>query len=471
MPSHRPRWRVAEIAAARPLPASRLLAHMIAPFSQDELSPPMRGRRRRRPVALAVTAPLLLLAALGACDEQLVTAGTCPELCPDQQVTVHQAVLQPVVFDTTVTGFPVRGQEPQLLVASGEMVDVRAIYRFDDLPTAYDTPSGDTASIEQVLDPFLRVLINRPISRIPAAGATLVAYDVQAAGADTAVAELAPLFSPARELGSLFVSAQPSADSITVDTLRVPLAPEVVLAAIRADGRLRIGLRSEGEGATRLRLTHGAEVEFRAVADTAVAPVVIAIASDTPEDEPFVRSDLASFPLVVQGTPELTEAVLQVGGLPARRSMLRFAIPPGILDSSTVIGATLVLTQRPLPGYPATDSAVLRPLPVTAAPEVTDLRRLFQLAANPTQSGIEIALVPSVALAPGDSGQVELSLANLMNLWSVRAGIPLQPLLVLAVDAAGATPLELAFYSSEASPSLRPSLRLSYVRRVNFALP
>lgn len=415
--------------------------------------------------------PVVLLVAIAGCDENLATTGTCPELCPDQQLTVQHVELQPVVYDTSLSGIPIRGQEPQLLVASGEMADVRSIYRFDELPTAYTKADGDTAAIADVLEPVMQVLVNRELSTVPAGGATLVAYDVRGADADTAVADLVPLFSPDRLLGSLHVPAEASADSIVVDTLFIPLDPAVIQAAILDRGQIRIGLRSEGEGATRLRLSHGAQVKFRADEDTASVMVAIAIVSSTPAEEPFVRADLASFPIVVQGTPAPAEQLLMVGGLPAQRSMLRFAIPSSILDSSTVIGAELVLHQRPLTGYMAADSAILRPLPVTAAPEVTDLRRLFELAANPTQSGVEVALVPSVQLSPGDSGEVELSLANLMNLWAVRSGTSLQPLLVLSLEGAGATPLQLAFHSSEAAPALRPTLRLSYVRRVNFALP
>ena len=414
---------------------------------------------------------MLLVASLAGCDEQLATTGTCPELCPDQELTVYQTELQPVVYDTTVTGFPIRGLEPQLLVASGELVDVRAIYRFDQLPTEYTAAGGETKPISEVLDPFVRVLVNREISVIPTDGATLVAYDVQAPDADTAVAELAPLFIADRRLGSAVVPGEPVNDSITVDTLRIPLDPSVIRDAIAAEGRVRIGLRSEGAGATRLKVSHGAQVEFRAVADTSIRPVIITLSSDTPESDPYLRSDLSSFPLIVQGTPALVEPVVQIGGLPAQRSMMRFDIPSSILDSSTVIGATLVLQQRPLAGYTASDTATLRALPVTVASDVTDIRRLIQLAANPNRGGTEVALVPPVRLVPGEAGSVELSVANLMSLWTNRLTRPLQPILVFALDDAGVTPLELAFYSSEAPPELRPTLRLSYVRRVNFALP
>lgn len=427
-----------------------------------------RGRR----ALVVVFAPLLVVAALAACDEQLETTATCPELCPEQQITVQQVDLQPVTFDTTVSGFPIRGQEDRLLVAGGgTLVDVRGIYRFDEVRQYYTKASGDSAVITQLLDPTLRMLSSRADARIPAGGATLEVYDVNAPGADTSVAELAPLFTPDRRLGTFVVMPAPAGDTALIDTLRIPLDAAAMLARVSSGGRIRLGVKMVAGEAGRLALGHGAQLFFRAVPDTAVAEIAIGIASDTPENDNLQRLDLASFPLIVNGTPTLTGPVLMVGGLPAKRSMLRFAIPPAIIDSSTIIRATLVLTQTPLRGFASGDSALIKPLPVTASREVTDLDRLFQLAANPTSGGSEIRVVPRVALAPGDSGKKEFVLANIVSLWANRSGSPLQPLLVLEVNQEGATPLGAAFFSAEAPAALRPTLRLSYVRRINFDLP
>lgn len=427
-----------------------------------------RGRR----ALLGALAPLALLTALAGCDEKLETTATCPDLCPEQQINVQQVELQPVVFDTTVMGFPLRGQEPRLLVAGGDtIVDVRGIFRFDDVRSHYTKADGDTAVITQAISPTLRVLYSRTESMLPADGATLEVYDVDAAGADTSVAGLAPLFVPERRLGTLTVAPPAAGDTSTVDTLRIQLDPAAVLARVSQGDRIRVGVRATANGPARFALGHGAQIFFRAVPDTAVAEIALSIASDTPEDDPLQRLDLASFPLIVRGTTTLPGTVLTVGGLPARRSMMRFQIPAEIIDSSTIVRATLVLTQYPVRGYPAGDSVVIRPLPVTAAATVTDLSRLFALAANPTSGGNEIRLAPRLTLAPGDSGRKEFTLANLVTLWSSRSTTSLLPLLVLEVDQEGATPLQAAFFSAEASPALRPTLRLNYVRRINFDLP
>lgn len=450
------------------VPVSQPMNVPLRPVSRALRLIAVSGRR----ALIVALAPFLAVVALAACDEQLETTATCPELCPEQEITVQQVELQPVTFDTSVAGFPIRGQEELLLVAGGDtMVDVRGIYRFDEVRQYYTTVDGDSALITKVLSPTLRMLNSREDGRIPVDGATLEVYDVNAPGADTSLAELAPLFTPDRRLGTLFVMPRPAGDTVLVDTLAIPLDPAAMLARVSSGDGIRVGLRVVADGEARFALGHGAQLFFTVDPDTAIAEIAISIASNTPENDSQQRLDLASFPLIVRGTPVLTGPVLMVGGLPARRSMLRFAIPPAIIDSSTIIRATLVLTQTPLRGFAVGDSAVIRPLPVTASREVTDLERLFQLAANPNSGGSEIRVVPRVTLAPGDSGKKEFALANMVTLWSNRTGTSLQPLLVLEVNQEGATPLGAAFFSAEAPAALRPTLRLSYVRRINFDIP
>ena len=436
------------------------------------MSAPTRHFSPRRLRTFGVTMlPFLLAGALGACSEKLETTAACPELCPEQGIAVIETELQPVVLDTTLAGNPLRGQESRLLVAgAGDSLDIRGIVRFDQVPQFY-LAAGDSVAITEAIEPTLRLLLVRAESRVPPGGVTLEAYDVDAAGADTAVAGLAPLFTPSRLLGTTVVVPPLPSDTTTVDTVRVPLSSAAVLAKTGSGAPLRVGLRISGTPAARLSITHAAQVTFNVSADTTVSAITLTPVSTTPPDDDLLRVDLSSFPLVVTGTAPVSGPVITVGGLPARRSLLRFAIPSVILDSSRVIQATLVLTQRPVHGYGSGDTLVIRPLPVTASSAVTDLDRLVRLAANPTASGGEVALAPPVAIVPSDSGQKLFVLANLVSLWSAGGTASLQPLLVLEAGLEGATPLQAVFFSSEAAASVRPVLRLRYVRRINFDLP
>ena len=63
----------------------------------------------------------------------------------------------------------------------------------------------------------------------------------------------------------------------------------------------------------------------------------------------------------------MSDSLLGVGGLPAQRTYLRFDIPTRLIDSATVVRATLMLTQVPTNSVDATDSLTMYPQVVRAA--------------------------------------------------------------------------------------------------------
>src|SRR5690606_2941823 len=89
--------------------------------------------------------------------------------------------------------------------------------------------------------------------------------------------------------------------------------------------------------------------------------------SRTPENDLELRQSLTSYMVIREGTEPLSEESLGVGGMPGMRALMRFDIPSSILDSSSIVRATLLLTQHPAPGAVAGDSARLVPVPVLAS--------------------------------------------------------------------------------------------------------
>jgi hypothetical protein len=426
----------------------------------------------RRPLAL-----LVAVAALGAaaCTEDLTTSNTCPDLCPEQDLTVQQVELMPVTLDTVLAGFPVLGAEQSLLVArAGDSLDVRAVVRFDSLPSTYDDEQGDNHDITQVVEPVVEVLLARKLATTPVA-VTLEAYDVAVTGDDTSAAVLAAAFTPDRLLGTLVVPpVSARGDTVQVDTLEIPLDPAMLLQRIAAGEGLRVGLRVSGADVARLPLDpSNSFLTFAVSADSGARRLALAQRSLTPADDPRLRADQSSFTIVVAGTPPPPPSVLAVGGLPARRSLLRFQLPPEIVDSSTVLRATLVLTQIPVRGYLTTDTLQLQPLAVTTRAAVTDVRRRMQLAANALNpySGRPVLAVAPLPVIPGDSGEFLIQIPELVGAWRTTDVLGFLPELVLATPRESWTPLRAEFFSAEAPPELRPRLRLSYIRRVNFDLP
>jgi hypothetical protein len=90
------------------------------------------------------SARLALSFALGACSEDLGAGAACPALCPNEPLATRDTVFDPVVLDTTLTGYPGIGREGVLpLIARGDTLDTRVVLRFDTLPASF-TPAGAT---------------------------------------------------------------------------------------------------------------------------------------------------------------------------------------------------------------------------------------------------------------------------------------------------------------------------------------
>lgn len=431
----------------------------------------------RRPTFRLTTLLAATLALAGvACSEDLPTSETCADalLCGEQSITVATVELEPVTFDTTLAGFPLRGTEVRLLAARvGDSLDVRAIYRFDSLPSFYRS-GVDSVPVTQVIDPVVEVIVYRRTDSYVPQVTTIEAFDVAVAGDDTSTTELAAAFVPERLIGTGTIAPRAASDTTTVDTLRIPLQPSTILDKLAGDGRLRVGLRVAPGHDARLSLAPTiARVSYRATTDTAIAPLTRSPYSQTPAAQPQLQIDFSSFTIVVDGTMPDEPGVLTVGGLPGRRALLRFAVPPAILDSAQILRATLVLTKQPAPGFLEGDTLRLQPLAVTASDAVTDLRRRMLLAAIPISpfTGREVLSAVPTNVKPGTAGTVEISIPELVGAWRTIGNIGYRPELVLTSALEGATPVQARFYGSAADPALRPKLRVSYIRSIDFDIP
>ena len=158
---------------------------------------------------------------------------------------------------------------------------------------------------------------------------------------------------------------------------------------------------------------------------------------------------------------------ISVGGFPGRRTYMRFDLPSRIVDSSTVLRATLTLTQFPLRGSPsALDSVGIYPFAITAGTVLTDIPRLMRLVSVNTVNAFD-----SLRVVPADSGTRRLELVNLVRVWRNTKVEQTQRALVLVMGAEGVRPAIAAFFSSEAGSALRPRLQLTYVPTVTLGLP
>ncbi|HYC50017.1 MAG TPA: hypothetical protein VEB19_02800 [Gemmatimonadaceae bacterium] len=409
--------------------------------------------------------------AFGACDETLDTGLACPALCPHQQATIQDTTFFAVELDTSVAGFPTLGSEPTLVIASmGDTLETMAIVRYDSLPTTFRYSVAAEDSLIYAVDSVdLKIFFTTGDTL--GAPTTLELYDVDLGGAeDSDPSAVRTAFTPDRLLATRTIPA----DSMR-DTVSIPIPATRLLAKILAPSpgnRLRIGIKinASGGGANQLSMLSsnniGAEpvLRFRPHTDPAVAKYTVEPLSTTPEN-PFIRAGMRDYLLVATAPPDPPADVIRVGGLPGRRAYIRFDIPSSILDSSNVVRATLLLTQRPNPGAPeSTDSLVVQEFQVLAAPAITDLTRALLFVSR-------FRSQDTVSLAAAESDVVSFEIIELVRTWRGTTAEKTPRAMALASPSEGSSPRLVDFYSIEAPEALRPRLRISYLPQAGGGLP
>jgi hypothetical protein len=404
-----------------------------------------------------------LLVSILSCSENLDSSGVCPVLCPQIGGEVQNITLDAVVLDTTVPALSGLGTEPGLLLASrGDTLDTRVVIRFDSLPATF-IPAGDTAQpITSVDSAYIQFSLDT-LSIKGAGPVTIEAYDVDTTANDTSTAAVLALFRPDR-----FISSQTFVRAQLTDTLKYFISNAAVLSRIQSRARFRVGLRATGPGSSQMRFisTEGGiapVIFFRATPDTTTKPLTVTPFSKTPVGESLLAGNLTDYTVIAKGPPPASPSVLAIGGLPARRVYIRFNIPSNIIDSSTVIRATLLLNQLPNAAIDPTDTVFVLPQVVLAAKAVTDPSKAAQI--------IGTFAVDTLKLKPGDSGPTNVELAHAFTLWHTQQPDTLPRAIVLKSVTEGNSPLEIRFSSSEDVAALRPRLRISYTSKVPLGLP
>jgi hypothetical protein len=415
-------------------------------------------------------AALVAALTLTGCTERLENDVGCPILCPREIVDIQTTTVDAVILDTTVVALEAPGAAPLMLLASrGDTLDTRVVIRFDSIPPRYRPVAADTATepIEEIHDAILRLRITTEDGIIPQV-TTIEAYNVDADVPDTAFTALLPFFTPDRLLGSISV---PRDSLLARDSVRVPLGGAALLSVLQANERLRVGLRVTGTGSAQLHVfaTEAglpAVLSFRPDADTAIARQFFVPHSLSPLEPPELRVNLADFVIFARVPAPGLPTDLNVGGLPARRAYLQFSIPRFIIDSTTVVRATLLLTQRPNPAFPVTDTMGIGVHLVLAGVAVTDLARAATLTADPEITGVD-----TLFTAPAESGVRSVDIAQFVRFWRGIDAAETPHAVVLVSTREGGSPLEARFYSTDAAPELRPRLRISYSPRQPPGLP
>lgn len=418
---------------------------------------------KKRLIVLTACAAILSIAA---CSEKLEAGRSCPLLCPQQAVLLKDTTIDAVVSDTTIAGLPPIGNETFLMLAShGDTLETRVIIRYDTLPQSY-TKSTIDSTIVSIDTAMLVVPIARDSTHRAVGPVTIEAYDVDTTASDTVAAVLAPLFRPDRFLGSKTFSPES-----LLDTLRIPISRDTVLDRVTNGTRLRVGLRLVSTHGFDLRIGSveggdAATLRIKASTDTAAAPVIVSPVSHTPVDQTFLSGPLADYAIVVKGLSDNPATLLAVGGVPSRRVYLRFDVPSRIVDSTTIVRASLQLIQVPNRRLDQHDSVFIFPLAILAAPVVTDIASALLFVGPPGQFGMD-----SVRIAPSDSGLRSFEIAGLVRTWRNQSTNVSPRTIALRSGAEAQLPAEFDFFSTRGPLGVRPRLRITYVPQTSYGIP
>lgn len=411
----------------------------------------------------ALVPAFVALVATG-CTEKLNSIAGCPDLCTGQGAPIQTLVIEPVVFDTTVTAAGEFATEPFLFVGNrGDTLDTRAILRFDSLPSRYPKANViDSVDITTVDSAFVTVRIDRRGSLVPNP-VTIDVYDVDSTDPDQT--NVASLFTASRLIGTRTIAK----DSLK-DSVRIALSNAVVLDKAMNHKRLRIGVKARSAptqfGLFATETAQGAHISFRVAADTAIHPLVLVPRSLYPLNDIGKSSAFADYTLAVKTPAPGPETGINVGGYPARLSYLRFTIPQNIVDSSIVVRARLILTQIPNTQLGTADTVSLISLVGAASATVVDVARASRVTLDRNVAQIDSVLVPV-----RESGERRIEIAVALQAWRLQAATTAPHALVLRSGAEGVSIAEARFYSMEAPANLRPRLEISYTPRTSFGRP
>jgi hypothetical protein len=417
---------------------------------------------------IAITAVL----GLGACGERLDSGVACPALCSGESLALRDTTIDAIVLDTTLSGFPPRGSSNVVTLSnSGDSSEVRYVVRFDSLITSYSVNSVVTP-ITEVDSAYLRIAIEGSLSRF-STPVVFEAYDVDTTAVDSVTAALLPLFRPSRLIGSVTVDSAALKDSV-----RLFLNDDVISARIVANERIRIGVRVRSAQPVRLAVLSantGSPPLLRldpAPADTSIDFITIPPRSRTPVDEPRIALDFTDYTVVAGGPLTLPSDVLGVGGPRGRRAYLRFAIPARITDSTTIIRATLVLTQKPASTYGFPDSIIVAPQVVIATKDIIDLSKAALITDTlPGDVPPSIFKLPSVRMPANGNVAREFHIGSVVRFWRSTTAERVPQAIVLRSTMEGIGPAEAQFYSTEAIAALRPRLIITYLPRSEHGIP
>ncbi len=403
----------------------------------------------------SVLAALAAVALLG-CREDIAAPGQCPSLCPSADVELVDTTLTGVVAsDTSVRGFVVPHEAAILVASTLDSLKSLVLVRFTALDTVFRV-SGDTVPVR--IGSYDSVTIELTMRQRDTAAKDLRVLLVRLpVGTDTTAtyATALPFFADSLIADSLIVDSLVG-DSVAAGALHQQLPVARVLPGAGDSGKVALGIAIRAASPTAVsfgavdlsgappRITYWAWGVRAATGDTVRQAI-----SRSPAFDTFVMTP-------VPGAPPA--GVLQVGNLPSARTLLRVDIPRRLLDSTSVVRGTLVLTlTRPATGRPG------EVFDVEARPVIRDFGGKSITASDTVVTGLGQVTV-------GQTGPVEIEIGRILRFWQNPAADSLPRAILLSSRLERAALGEVTFAGRTAGVAA-PLLQLTFVRPYAFGVP
>lgn len=349
------------------------------------------------------------LATAVACGERITAPGACPTYCPDDQIVLLDTLLlSAVAQDSAFTGFVPAHRATTTYLATdpgGGGLTARAIMRFFTFGDSLRVAANDTVFTPVLGTDSFRIDVGM-VRRAPTVqGIQLVLHRLPA-GIDstTTYADVDAYFADSTQIAVIAVS-----DTLSAGTLTATV-PASAFPTFAADARVvAIGIRLVTATATYLDL--GTLESNNAVVLTRYARIDSAGTTVTRQEGRLPATDT----YVTSGTPAPPPGSLVIGGVPSSRVLLRLAVPGAILDSSTIVRATLVLLPQAAAIGATGDTLSLLATGITA-----DFGAKSPLVPVP----IDSVPLRRGRLAIGTADTIRLDVTDLLRGWSANPDQP-----------------------------------------------
>lgn len=390
---------------------------------------------------------VLVVAGLAGCRERLTVPGQCPDQCPGGLMTIRDTTIEAIEgADSAFVGYVGFHDAPGLLLTNDSAVGIaHAVVAFDSLPSTIVVGGVEYQYTLDSVIVSLGITSRDTLVRSP----KLLLYQL-APGVDSTLtfAELDGLFQAGTPVDTLVVP-----DSVVQGELNKTYKDDELAKLTipeEHDGFLTLGIRLEADTATGVRLGSRLTEGF----SPAVAFFVTINVTDDSTEVQFATPAPLYTGTVRNTTPLLDPDLLTVGGLPAARSIIRFALPPAVAQGGSLLRATLELTPaRPFYG-------LLRD------PTLMDVRAVVvDLGFKSVPISTSAA---SAALPISGEGVFTVEVGGIVNIWRLEPLVP--RIFYLSIDPEGQAFGEPVFLSTR-SPTGRPRLRLTYTVPARLEVP